>query len=44
MLKLGYIKETQKKVQGTPYKQPKLFSFVPEAYEAAKKIGMRLEF
>ena len=44
MLKLGYIKETNKKIQGTPYKQPKLYSFVPEVYEAAKKIGMRLEF
>ena len=44
MLKLGYIEETKKKVQGTPYKQPKLYSFVPEAYEKAKKIGMRLEF
>lgn len=44
MLKLGYIEETEKKVQGTPYKQPKLYFFVPDAYEKAKKIGMRLEF
>ena len=44
MLKLGYIKPTEQKMKGTPYKQPKLFSFVPEAYQAAKKIGMRLEF
>ena len=44
MLKLGYIKETEQKVTGTPYKQPKLYTFDKEAYDNAKKIGMRLEF
>jgi 8-oxo-dGTP diphosphatase len=44
MLKLGYIKETGKKVTGNPYRSPKLYTFDEEAYAAAKKIGMRLEF
>ena len=44
MLKLGYIKETGKKVTGNPYRSPKLYSFDEEAYKKAKKIGMRLEF
>ena len=44
MLKLGYIKETEQKVTGTPYKQPKLYTFDKDAYDNAKKIGMRLEF
>ena len=44
MLKLGYIKETGKKVTGNPYRSPKLYSFDEEAYFEAKKIGMRLEF
>ena len=44
MLKLGYIKETGKKVTGNPYRSPKLYTFDEEAYKEAKKIGMRLEF
>lgn len=44
MLKLGYIKETGKKVTGNPYRSPKLYTFDEEAYASAKKIGMRLEF
>lgn len=44
MLKLSYIEETKRKVIGTPHKQPKLYSFMPDAYEKAKKFGMRLEF
>lgn len=44
MLKLGYIKETGKKVTGNPYRSPKLYTFDEEAYKNAKKIGMRLEF
>ena len=44
MLKLGYIKETGKKVTGNPYRSPKLYTFDEDAYASAKKIGMRLEF
>lgn len=44
MLKLGYIKETGKKVTGNPHRSPKLYTFDQEAYAKAKKIGMRLEF
>lgn len=44
MLKLGYIKETGKKVTGNPYRSPKLYTFDEEAYKNVKKIGMRLEF
>ena len=44
MLKLGYIKETGKKMTGNPYRSPKLYTFDEEAYANAKKIGMRLEF
>lgn len=44
MLKLGYIRETGKKLTGNPYRSPKLYTFDEEAYAAAKKIGMRLEF
>ena len=44
MLKLGYIKETGKKMTGNPYRSPKLYTFDEEAYVNAKKIGMRLEF
>ncbi len=44
MLKLGYIKETGKKVTGNPHRSPKLYTFDEEAYKQAKKIGMRLEF
>ena len=44
MLKLGYIKETGKKVTGNAYRSPKLYTFDEEAYKQAKKIGMRLEF
>lgn len=44
MLKLGYIKETGKKVTGNAHRSPKLYTFDEEAYKQAKKIGMRLEF
>ncbi len=44
MLKLGYIKETGKKMTGNPYRSPKLYTFDENAYTKAKKIGMRLEF
>lgn len=44
MLKLGYIKETGKKVTGKPHRSAKLYTFDEEAYAQAKKIGMRLEF
>ena len=44
MLKLGYIKETGKKATGNAHRSPKLFTFDEEAYQQAKKIGMRLEF
>ena len=44
MLKLGYIKETGKKVTGNPHRSPKLYVFDEEAYKNVKKIGMRLEF
>ncbi len=44
MLKLGYIKETGKKVTGNPYRSPKLYTFDEVAYFKAKRIGMRLEF
>ena len=44
MLKLGYIRETGKKVTGNPHRSPKLYTFDEEAYQRAKKIGMRLEF
>lgn len=44
MLKLGYIKETGKKVTGKPYRSPKLYVFDEEAYANAKKLGIRLEF
>lgn len=44
MLKLGYIRDTGKKVTGNPYRSPKLYNFDEEAYAKAKKIGMRLEF
>jgi len=44
MLKLGYIRETGKKVTGNPHRSPKLYTFDEEAYQLAKKIGMRLEF
>ena len=44
MLKLGYIKETGKKMTGNPYRSPKLYTFDEVAYVNAKKIGMRLEF
>ena len=44
MLKLGYIRDTGKKITGNPYRSPKLYTFDEEAYAKAKKIGMRLEF
>lgn len=44
MLHLGYVKDTGKKQTGNPHKSPKLYTFDPQAYQNAKKIGMRLEF
>ena len=44
MLKLGYVKETGKKMTGNRYRSPKLYTFDEDAYQKAKKIGMRLEF
>lgn len=44
MLKLGYIRETGKKLTGNPHRSPKLYTFDETAYQNAKKIGMRLEF
>lgn len=44
MLNLGYIKDTGEKITGNPHRSPKKYSFDQEAYENAKKIGMRLEF
>lgn len=44
MLKLGYIRDTGKKITGNPYRSPKLYTFDEEAYAKAKKTGMRLEF
>lgn len=44
MLRLGYVKETGKKVSGNPHRSPKLYVFDEKAYKEAKKIGMRLEF
>lgn len=44
MLKLGYIKETGKKMTGNAHRSPKLYTFDEEAYQRAKKMGMRLEF
>lgn len=44
MLKLGYIKETGKKLTGNPHRSPKLYVFDEEAYKNVKKLGMRLEF
>ena len=44
MLKLGYIKDTGKKVTGNPYRSPRLYTFDEKAYEEAKKLGMRVEF
>lgn len=44
MLNLGYIKDTGEKVTGNPHRSPKKYSFDKEAYDKAKKVGMRLEF
>jgi len=44
MLKLGYIKDTGKKVTDKPHRPAKLYTFDEKAYKTAKKIGMRLEF
>lgn len=44
MLKLGYIKDTGKKITGNPHRSPKQYTFDKEAYDKAKKLGMRLEF
>ena len=37
-------KLVKKKVEGNPYRSPFLYTFDQEAYAAAKKLGMRLEF
>lgn len=39
MLKLGYIRETGKKLTGNPYRSPKLYTFDEEAYAAAKRLA-----
>lgn len=44
MLHLGYVKDTGRVLTGNPHKSPKLYTFDEEAYQNAKKIGMRLEF
>lgn len=44
MLALGYIIDTKKKETGNAYRSPHIYMFDEEAYQAAKKIGMRLEF
>ena len=44
MINLGYIKETGKKVNGNPYRSPKIYVFDEDAYFNAKKGGMKLEF
>lgn len=44
MLNLGYIRETGKRLTGNPHRSPMLYTFDEEAYQRAKKIGMRLEF
>ena len=44
MLNLGYIKDTGEKVTGNPHRSPKKYTFDKDAYQQAKKVGMRLEF
>ena len=44
MLKLGYIKDTGRKMTGNPYRSPKLYTFDEKVYAEVKKVGMRLEF
>lgn len=44
MLNLGYINDTGRTIQGRPNRSPKLYTFDLEAYQKAKKVGMRLEF
>ena len=43
MLKLGYVVDTGKKLTGNPHKSPSIYTFDLNAYENAKKIGMRLD-
>lgn len=44
MLALGYIIDTKKKETGNAYRSPSIYMFDEDAYQNAKKIGMRLEF
>lgn len=44
MLKLGYIKDTGKKMTGNAYRSPRLYTFDEDAYNAAKEKGIRLQF
>jgi len=44
MLKLGYVKDTGKKITGNAFRSPHLYTFDKEVYDNAKKVGMRLEF
>lgn len=44
MLRLGYIKDTGKKLTGNAHRSPNIYTFDKEAYDNAKKLGMRLEF
>ena len=44
MLNLGYIRETGRRLTGNPHRSPMLYTFDEEAYQRAKKVGMRLEF
>ena len=44
MLKLGYIKDTGKKMTDNPHRSPKLYTFDEEAYNIAKEKGIMLQF
>ena len=44
MFKLGYVKDTGKKMTGNPHRSPKLYTFDEEAYNIAKEKGIMLQF
>jgi len=44
LLTLGYLIQLNEKRIGTAHRAPTLFKFDKEAYDKAKKLGMRLEF
>lgn len=44
MFKLGYIKDTGKKMTGNPHRSPKLYTFDEKAYKIAKEKGIMLQF